>query len=660
MKVKFAFFTYKGYKAAVANKRDKSTKQQLAVGIPVAAAASVSSDGSISPLSEDQCNDGFSSSISPLSEDPCHGSFSGSISPLSEEEDSCNGGFSGDKEADITTQSRFKLASGELTYFRPDLLSVVIQSNILEHSVSTRASTCSKCAQFSDSVRDPNGLIDSAAAAAQCSDSNCTNLHVAARPEGIADACDHHHPSTPGDKEEALVKSEAQKRVLHELLPPSSSLHHGIVCDAPEEEEEEGEDRGNGSSKDVEERRKSLVSAARASNALKMKWGDLDDEDVEQRQLPGNAHDKFDNLPTNTSEQDVKQEEEEDMITTADDDEEDSEENFSLKENDAVGYNSQAGLALLSILHWRDSQKLLLKANAEKSEVQGITSLLADGHDGHEFTLSHNDATAEEDERSTGLSEVRMTTDSDKNKKGVKQPSGALKLDNEDVSGSLAALAEVAYVMGPQNQGNGGAAAAETTRRGESAMKQEDDSAENTTIYLPVSSGLCTSQAGNTSMMLEHASESEYTPKSSSDFQATNSSLAAHGFDENLMHNAMEKKKKGYASLVITNVKALEDGAGEDMDLCNPDEVILTSDLLETTTSSEGLRVGTAALERGDGASVKSADQEQLTDAGTITNSMKLEKCDDGSKLPSRLLHSDDDDEIVFWHCYSALVDAPR
>jgi hypothetical protein len=31
----------------------------------------------------------------------------------------------------------------------------------------------------------------------------------------------------------------------------------------------------------MEERRKSLVSAARASNALKMKWGDLDDEDVE-------------------------------------------------------------------------------------------------------------------------------------------------------------------------------------------------------------------------------------------------------------------------------------------------------------------------------------------------------------------------------------------
>ncbi len=188
MKVKFAFFAYKGYKATLANKRDKSTKQQLAEGIRVAAAeesdaaaASVSSDGSISPLSEDQCNDGFSGSISPLSEDPCHGGFFGSISPLSEEEDSCNDGFSGDKEADITTQSRFKLASGELTYFRPELLSVVIQSNTLEQSVSTRASTCSKCAQFSDSVQDPNGLIDSAGAA-QCSDSNYTNPHVAARP----------------------------------------------------------------------------------------------------------------------------------------------------------------------------------------------------------------------------------------------------------------------------------------------------------------------------------------------------------------------------------------------------------------------------------------------------------------------------------------------
>jgi hypothetical protein len=199
---------------------------------------------------------------------------------LSKEEDSCNDGFSGDKEADITTQSKFKLASGELTYFRPKLLSVVIQSNTLEQSVSTRASTCSKCAQFSDSVRDPNGLIDSAGAA-QCSDSNYTNPHVATRPEGIANAYDHHHPSTSGDEKEALVKFDAQKRVLHELLP-SSSLHHGIVCDAPEEEEEE--DRGNGSSKDMEERRKSLVtvSAARASNTLKMKWGDLDDEDVEQ------------------------------------------------------------------------------------------------------------------------------------------------------------------------------------------------------------------------------------------------------------------------------------------------------------------------------------------------------------------------------------------
>jgi hypothetical protein len=120
---------YKGYKATVANKRDKSTKQQLVEGIRVATteesdvvAASVSSDGSISPLSED----------------PCHGGFSGSISPLSEEEDSCNDGFFGDKEADITTQSRFKLASGELTYFRPKLLSVVIQSNTLEQLVSTR------------------------------------------------------------------------------------------------------------------------------------------------------------------------------------------------------------------------------------------------------------------------------------------------------------------------------------------------------------------------------------------------------------------------------------------------------------------------------------------------------------------------------------------
>jgi len=158
VKVKFAFFTYKGYKATVANKRDKSTKQQLAEGIRVATAeesdattASVSSDGSISPLLED----------------PCHGGFSGSISPLSEKEDSCNDGISGDKEADITTQSRFKLASGELTYFRPELLSVVIQSNTLEQSVSTR-NICSKCAQFSDNVQDPNGLIDSAGAA-QCS-----------------------------------------------------------------------------------------------------------------------------------------------------------------------------------------------------------------------------------------------------------------------------------------------------------------------------------------------------------------------------------------------------------------------------------------------------------------------------------------------------------
>ncbi len=51
----------------------------------------------------------------------------------------------------------------------------------------------------------------------------------------------------------------------------------------------------------------------------------------------------------------MKQEEEVYMITTVDDDEEYSEENFSLEENDAVGYNSQAGLTLLSLLHWRDS-----------------------------------------------------------------------------------------------------------------------------------------------------------------------------------------------------------------------------------------------------------------------------------------------------------------
>jgi len=43
------------------------------------------------------------------------------------------------------------------------------------------------------------------------------------------------------------------------------------------------------------------------------------------------------------------------MITTADDDEEKFEENFSLKESDAVGYNSQARLTLLSLLHWQDS-----------------------------------------------------------------------------------------------------------------------------------------------------------------------------------------------------------------------------------------------------------------------------------------------------------------
>ncbi len=95
-----------------------------------------------------------------------------------------------------------------MTYFRTELLSVVIQSNTLEQSVSTRASTCSKCAQFFDSVQDPNGLIDSAGAA-QCSDSNYTNLHVAAKLEGITDACDHHHPSTSGDEKEALVKFDA-------------------------------------------------------------------------------------------------------------------------------------------------------------------------------------------------------------------------------------------------------------------------------------------------------------------------------------------------------------------------------------------------------------------------------------------------------------------
>jgi len=47
----------------------------------------------------------------------------------------------------------------------------------------------------------------------------------------------------------------------------------------------------------------------------------------------------------------VKQEEEVYMITITNDDDEYSKENFSLKENDVVGYNSQARLTILSLLH---------------------------------------------------------------------------------------------------------------------------------------------------------------------------------------------------------------------------------------------------------------------------------------------------------------------
>ncbi len=36
-----------------------------------------------------------------------------------------------------------------------------VRLTLLGLLLSTRANTCSKCAQFSDSVQDPNGLIDS-------------------------------------------------------------------------------------------------------------------------------------------------------------------------------------------------------------------------------------------------------------------------------------------------------------------------------------------------------------------------------------------------------------------------------------------------------------------------------------------------------------------
>ncbi|CAM6076353.1 unnamed protein product, partial [Sphagnum tenellum] len=77
------------------------------------------------------------------------------------------------------------------------------------------------------------------------------------------------------------------------------------------EEEEEEEDMQTGISEDAEERRKSLVSAARASSSSsvpKFKWGDLDDEDLEQMQQVGGGGDVqkgFLALPTSQEEEDV-------------------------------------------------------------------------------------------------------------------------------------------------------------------------------------------------------------------------------------------------------------------------------------------------------------------------------------------------------------------
>jgi hypothetical protein len=389
-------------------------------------------------------------------------------------------------------------------------------------------------------------------------------------------------------------------------------------------EEEEEEDMQTGISEDAEERRKSLVSAARASSSSfssevpKFKWGDLDDEDLEQMQQVGGGGDVqkgFLALPTSQEEEDVVADE--------------SAQEEELASEVAVAGDSQGVVALLSLHSPPDSPRILSPNAAVADVVQRASlALVAGGGDSQrEFCLQNATTTPEEEEEEAGgssLSEV------------------GTNLDNEVVASGLAMLAMcelTAAVLAPDGVAAGGSLA---TRKGEVATKQDDHlvveenseigiELENITTSL-LAAGVMSppSQACNECDVRQHSSElSGCTTPAPSAFMAADSRLASvHDCDDPLTDRVMEK-----CAIIVNTLEASLDGTG-DIDSCNPD--VVTIDLSPLETPCEGLTSGAdAALERVDG-SVKSAE-EQMMDVGMVmTNGMMIEKCDEGKLLPSR------------------------
>jgi hypothetical protein len=387
--------------------------------------------------------------------------------------------------------------------------------------------------------------------------------------------------------------------------------------------EEEEEDMQTGISEDAEERRKSLVNAARASSSSsssevpKFKWGDLDDEDLEQMQQVGGGGDVqkgFLALPTS-------QEEEEDVVADQSAQEEE------LASEIAVAGDSQGVVALLSLHSPPDSQRFLLPNAAVPDVVQGASlALVAGAGDSQlEFCLQNATTTPEEEEAgASSLSEV------------------GTNLDNEVVVSGLAMLAMcelTAAVLAPDGVAAGGSLA---TRKGEVATKQDDHlvveenseigiELENITTSL-LAAGVMSppSQACNECDVRQRSSQlSGCTTSAPSAFMATDSGLpSVHDCDDPLTDRVMEK-----CAIVVNTLEASLGGTG-DIDSCNPD--VVTIDLAPLETSCEGLTAGAdAALERVDG-SVKSAE-EQMMDVGMMmTNGMMIEKYDEGKLLPSR------------------------
>ncbi|CAK9250102.1 unnamed protein product, partial [Sphagnum jensenii] len=399
-----------------------------------------------------------------------------------------------------------------------------------------------------------------------------------------------------------------------EVSAKSSPLRVRKRMEEEEEEEEEEEDMQTGISEDAEERRKSLVSAARASSSSsvpKFKWGDLDDEDLEQMQQVGGGGDVqkgFLALPTSPEEEDVVA----DQSAQAE----------KLASEIAVAGDSQGVVALLSLHSPPDSQRFLLPNAAVPDVVQGASLALVAGagESQREFCLQNATTTPEEEEEAgaSSLSEV------------------GTNLDNEVVVSGLAMLAMcelTGAVLAPDGVAAGGSLA---TRKGEVATKQDDHlvveenseigiELENITTSL-LAAGVMSppSQACNECDVRQHSSElSGWTTSAPSAFMATDSGLpSVHDCDDPLTDRVMEK-----CAIVVNTLEASLGGTG-DIDSCNPD--VVTIDLAPLETSCEGLTAGVdAALERVDG-SVKSAE-EQMMDVGMMmTNDMMIEKYDEG------------------------------